>query len=48
MKLDIPTAIPLVYEFDQDMEVIRDYYLADDEDLEYQINKVKQNLKIDI
>ena len=48
LKLDIPTAIPLVYEFDANMNVIRDYYIADDEDLEYQINRGKQNLKVDI
>ncbi len=29
VALNIPTGIPLVYEFDKDLSVIRDYYLAD-------------------
>eukprot|EP01128_Nolandella_sp_AFSM9_P010224 TRINITY_DN7037_c0_g1_i1.p1 TRINITY_DN7037_c0_g1~~TRINITY_DN7037_c0_g1_i1.p1 ORF type:complete len:841 (-),score=260.30 TRINITY_DN7037_c0_g1_i1:78-2600(-) len=31
VSLNIPTAIPLVYEFDQDMKPIRHYYLADED-----------------
>ncbi len=29
VSLNIPTGIPLIYEFDKDLSVIRDYYLAD-------------------
>lgn len=29
VSLNIPTGIPLIYEFDRDLSVIRDYYLAD-------------------
>jgi 2,3-bisphosphoglycerate-dependent phosphoglycerate mutase len=41
-ELNIPTAIPLVYEFDENMNVVKDFYLADPEELEAQINKVKK------
>ena len=30
-ELNIPTAIPLVYEFDADMKPIKHYYLGDQE-----------------
>jgi 2,3-bisphosphoglycerate-dependent phosphoglycerate mutase len=42
VELNIPTAIPLVYEFDEEMKVVRHSYLADPEELEAQINKVKK------
>lgn len=42
VELNIPTAIPLVYEFDEDLKVLRHSYLADPEELEAQINKVKK------
>jgi 2,3-bisphosphoglycerate-dependent phosphoglycerate mutase len=41
-KLNIPTAIPLVYEFDENLKVLKHSYLADAEELEAQINKVKK------
>ena len=41
MELNIPTAIPLVYEFDENFKVLGYNYLADPEELEAQINKVK-------
>lgn len=41
-ELNIPTAIPLIYEFDADFKVLRHNYLADPEELENQINKVKK------
>jgi 2,3-bisphosphoglycerate-dependent phosphoglycerate mutase len=31
VELNIPTAIPLVYEFDADLKPIRHYYLGDEE-----------------
>lgn len=34
MGVNIPTSIPLVYEFDDDCKVIKSYYLADPEELE--------------
>lgn len=39
--LDIPTGIPLVYEFNEKMEKTSHYYLSDPAELESQINKVK-------
>jgi len=41
VELNIPTAIPLVYEFDENFKVLGYNYLADPEELEAQINKVK-------
>jgi len=32
-KYNIPTACPLVYEFNENMETLRSYYLIDDETL---------------
>ena len=40
--LNIPTSIPLVYEFDENMKATKHFYLADPEELEAQINKVKK------
>jgi len=42
VELNIPTAIPLVYEFDENLKVLKHSYLADPEELEAQINKVKK------
>lgn len=33
VSLNIPTGIPLIYEFDRDLSVIKDYYLADASEL---------------
>ena len=33
VKLNIPTATPYVFEFDDDLNLVRDYYLADPEEL---------------
>jgi 2,3-bisphosphoglycerate-dependent phosphoglycerate mutase len=41
-ELNIPTSIPLVYEFDENFNVLKYQYLADPEWLEQQINKVKK------
>lgn len=43
--LNIPTAVPLVFEFDENMKVQKHFYLADPEELEAQINKVKKQTK---
>jgi 2,3-bisphosphoglycerate-dependent phosphoglycerate mutase len=40
IELNIPTGIPLVYEFDADLRAIRHYYLADKEVLEDAMAKV--------
>ncbi len=41
-ELNIPTSIPLVYEFDENFNVLKYQYLADPEWLEQQINMVKK------
>ena len=33
VKLNIPTATPYVFEFDDNLNLVRDYYLADPEEL---------------
>ena len=38
--VNIPTAVPLVYEFDDDMKVIRHYYLGDQEALKAKMEAV--------
>jgi len=38
--VNIPTAVPLVYEFDDDMNVIRHYYLGDQEALKAKMDAV--------
>ena len=40
-SLNIPTGRPLVYEFDQEMNVKGKYYLGDQEEINKEINKVK-------
>jgi 2,3-bisphosphoglycerate-dependent phosphoglycerate mutase len=45
IKLDIPTGIPLVYELDDDLEPIKHYYLADEEEVKKAIEAVKKQGK---
>ena len=33
LKYNIPTAVPLVYEFDQDLNPVKNYYLLDEDEL---------------
>ena len=40
LGVNIPTAIPLVYEFDDDFKFVRKYYLGDQEKLQAKINSV--------
>jgi len=44
-SLNIPTGRPLVYEFDQDINVKDKYYLGDQEEIEKEMNKVKNQAK---
>ena len=44
-SLNIPTGRPLVYEFDQEMNVKDKYYLGDQEEIEKEMNKVKNQAK---
>ncbi len=40
MELNIPTGIPLVYEFDDGLQVLRHYYLADSEQVRAAVEQV--------
>ena len=45
-KLNIPYATPLVYEFDDDLNVMKSYYLGDTEKIEKVIKEVEDEGKI--
>ncbi len=40
LEINIPTGIPYVFEFDDQMHLIKDYYLADEETLQQLMNEV--------
>lgn len=40
MKVNIPTGVPLVYEFDDQIKVTKKYYLGDQDLIASKINKV--------
>ena len=42
LKYNIPTGVPLVFEFDDDLHPIRDYYLLDDDELKRRQEAVAQ------
>ena len=46
LKLNIPTGIPLVYEFDDELSSINHYYIGDPEEVQKAINKVADQGKI--
>ena len=41
VNVDIPNAIPLVYEFNEKFETIQSYYLGDENEINKKINKIK-------
>lgn len=43
--INIPTAVPLVYEFDENLKPINNFYLADPEELKAKMNAVKNQGK---
>ena len=45
MDVEIPTGVPLVYEFDADFQVISKRFLAEAGELEAKINKNKAQTK---
>jgi 2,3-bisphosphoglycerate-dependent phosphoglycerate mutase len=45
-KLNIPYAVPLVYEFDDDLNVVKSYYLGDAEKIKKVIKEVENQGKI--
>jgi 2,3-bisphosphoglycerate-dependent phosphoglycerate mutase len=40
MEVNIPTAVPLVYELDKDLKPIKNYYLMSDEELKKKMDEV--------
>lgn len=40
ISFNIPTAIPYVFEFDENMKIVRDYFLADPEELKKLMDQV--------
>ena len=40
MEVNIPTAVPLVYELDKDLKPIKNYYLMSDEELKRKTDEV--------
>ena len=45
IDLNIPTGIPLIYEFDDDFNVLKKYYLGNQEEINKKINSVKNQTK---
>merc|ERR1711991_1120618 len=45
VKLNIPTAVPLVYELDENLKPIKHYYLGDQEEINNAINQVANQAK---
>lgn len=43
--MNVPTAIPLVYELDAEFKPVKSFYLADQKELEKKINEVKNQGK---
>ena len=42
VNVDIPNAIPLVYEFNESLEIIKRYYLGDEDEINQKIMKIKR------
>ena len=45
MQVNIPTAVPLVYEFDDDFKVLKKYYLGDPDAVAAKMKKVSSQGK---
>jgi 2,3-bisphosphoglycerate-dependent phosphoglycerate mutase len=45
VDLNIPTGIPLVYEFDEELQAIRHYYLGDEASIQEAIHAVANQAK---
>ena len=41
LEFNIPTGVPMVYEFEDNLSVIRRYYLADDNKLQSAVDEVR-------
>ncbi len=45
VSYNIPTGIPFVYEFDEDLNVLNNYYLIDEEELKAKQEEVANQAK---
>jgi 2,3-bisphosphoglycerate-dependent phosphoglycerate mutase len=45
LKINVPTGVPLIYELDDKLHPIRNYYLGDQEEIKKAMNKVAQQGK---
>ena len=45
VSLNIPTGVPLVYELDDELQPIKDYYLGDEKTIQEAINSVANQAK---
>nr|MDK2850271.1 2,3-bisphosphoglycerate-dependent phosphoglycerate mutase [Candidatus Cloacimonadota bacterium] len=45
VNLNIPTGIPLIYEFDTELNITKKYYLADEAEVQAAVNKVANQAK---
>ncbi len=45
LKVNIPTGVPLVYELDDNLNYIKDYYLGDQDEIKAAMNKVANQAK---
>ena len=45
IDVNIPTGIPLIYEFDDDFNVLKKYYLGNQEEINKKINSIKNKTK---
>jgi len=45
VKLNVPYCIPLIYEFDDNMKVLKHYYLGTDEEVKLVIDSIKNQIK---
>jgi hypothetical protein len=40
LEINIPTGVPLIYEFDENLKSLRSYYLGDQEEIRKKIDAV--------
>lgn len=45
IKYNIPTAVPLVFEFDEDLKPLKNYYLLDEKELKERMDAVAKQGK---
>ncbi len=45
INLNLPTAIPYIFEFDDDLHLVKDYFLGDPEEVEKKMNAVANQAK---